>query len=77
MHRFFKRFYFGNYHLSILPMKIQRVKGKPREESRRHYTTRMRKGKRVMVARIPKGQKGAGRLAKSALKYSRHPLLSD
>jgi hypothetical protein len=26
-----------------------------------HYTTHMRKGKRVMVARIPKGMKGAGR----------------
>jgi hypothetical protein len=27
MPRFFRRFYFGNYHLSILSMKIQRVHG--------------------------------------------------
>ena len=27
MPRFFRRFYFGNYHLSILLMKIQQVKG--------------------------------------------------
>jgi hypothetical protein len=43
---------------------ISRRKGKLREELRRHYTTHVRKGKRVMVARIPKGMKGAGRFAK-------------
>ena len=46
------------------PVGISRRKGKPREELRRHYTTHLRKGKRVMVARIPKGMKGAGRFAK-------------
>jgi len=46
------------------PLGISIRKGKPREELRRHYTTHIRKGKRVMVARIPKGMKGAGRFAR-------------
>jgi len=36
----------------------------PREVLKRHFTTHITKGRTVTVARIPKGQKGAGRFAK-------------
>ena len=36
----------------------------PREELKRHYTHVTIRGKTRLVARIPKGQKGAGRFAK-------------
>lgn len=47
------------------PIGISTRKGKPREELRRHYTAHTVKDKTRMVARILKGQKGAGRFAKS------------
>ena len=45
------------------PRGISARKGKPREELRRHYTTHKVRGRTRMVARIPKGKKGAGRFA--------------
>ena len=42
---------------------ISEIKGKPREELRRHYTEHKVRGKSRMVARIPKGKKGAGQFA--------------
>jgi len=39
-------------------------KGVPREQLKRRYAVHKVKGKTRMVARIPKGQKGAGRFAK-------------
>ena len=47
-----------------MPVGISKRKGVPREQLKRHFTAHMRRGKRVMVARIPKGMKGAGRFAK-------------
>ena len=46
------------------PRGISERKGVPRKELKRHYTAHKVKGKMQMVARIPKGQKGAGRFAK-------------
>lgn len=46
------------------PIGISKRKGKPREELKRHYTVHKARGKTRMVARIPKGQKGAGRFAR-------------
>ncbi len=50
----------------IKPKGISEKKGKKREEMKLHYTTvtNKRTGKTRVVARIPKGQKGAGRYAK-------------
>ena len=45
----------------IKPKGISERKGKPREELRKRYTTHKVRGKVKMVARIPKGKKGAGR----------------
>jgi len=36
----------------------------PREQLKRHYTVHKVRGRTVMVARIPKGMKGAGRFAR-------------
>ena len=46
------------------PVGVTKRKGKPREELKRHYTVHKVRGKMQMVARIPKGMKGAGRFAK-------------
>lgn len=46
------------------PIGISERLGIPREELKRHFTTHKVKGKIRIVARIPKGQKGAGRFAK-------------
>lgn len=46
------------------PIGISQRKSVPREELRRHYTVHKVRGKTKMVARIPKGKKGAGRFAK-------------
>ena len=48
----------------IKPLGISERLDVPREVLRRHFTTHITKGKTVTVARIPKGQKGAGRFAK-------------
>lgn len=45
---------------------ISKRKGISKEELRRHYTTHKVKGKSRIVARIPKGLKGAGRFAKKS-----------
>jgi hypothetical protein len=47
------------------PMGISQRKGVPREQLKRNYTVHKVRGKMVMVARIPKGMKGAGRFAKN------------
>ena len=47
-----------------MPVGISRAKGIPREQLKRHYTTHKVRGRTRMVARIPKGQKGAGRFTK-------------
>lgn len=46
------------------PRGIAERKGVPREQLKRRYTVHKVKGKTRMVARIPKGKKGAGRFAK-------------
>jgi len=48
----------------VKPLGISERLEIPREKLKRHYTTHKVRGKTVMVARIPKGQKGAGRFAK-------------
>jgi len=46
------------------PLGISEKLGIPREQLKRHYTVHKVRGRIVMVARIPKGMKGAGRFAK-------------
>jgi len=46
------------------PLGISERLGVPREKLKRHYTFITVRGKTRRVARIPKGQKGAGRFAK-------------
>lgn len=46
------------------PIGISERLGIPRELLKKHFTTHITKGKHITVARIPKGQKGAGRFAK-------------
>jgi len=46
------------------PLGISEKLGIPREQLKRHYTVHKVRGKTVMVARIPKGMKGAGRFAR-------------
>jgi hypothetical protein len=46
------------------PIGISKRKGVPREQLKRNYTVHKVRGKMVMVARIPKGMKGAGRFAR-------------
>ena len=57
--------------LEILPrvkgVGITKRTGKTREELRKHYTQHKVKGKSRIVARIPKGMKGAGRFAKKKI----------
>lgn len=43
---------------------ISERKGVSRKELKKHYTVVKRKGKTFKFARIPKGQKGAGRFTK-------------
>ena len=43
---------------------ISQRKGRTREQLKRHYTVHKVRGKTQMVARIPKGMKGAGRFAR-------------
>jgi hypothetical protein len=46
------------------PIGISRRRGVSRVQLKRHYTVHEVRGKTVVVARIPKGMKGAGRFAK-------------
>jgi len=48
----------------IKPLGISEKLGIPREQLKRHFTFHKVRGRTVMVARIPKGMKGAGRFAK-------------
>jgi len=48
----------------IKPIGISEKMRIPREQLKRYYTSHKVKGKIRRVARIPKGQKGAGRFAK-------------